>query len=70
LIQSLLAHKEPRVKICTACSILYQDLTVLTQIALDSSIAYHPMMINAIKHSALLHNNQASMALLAKMNKA
>ncbi|MHC1740066.1 MAG: hypothetical protein AB9897_03030 [Anaerolineaceae bacterium] len=58
LIQSLLAHKEPRVKVCAACSILYQDLKVFTQIALDSSIVYRPMMINAIKHSALLHDNQ------------
>ncbi len=70
LIQSLLAHKESRVKICTACSILYQDLKDFTQIALDSSIGYHQMMINAIRHSALLHDNQISIDLLTKENSA
>ena len=70
LIQSLLAHKEPRVNICTACSILYQDLIGFAQIALDSSIAYHLLMINAIKHSAISHNYQTSIDLLANMNTA
>lgn len=64
IIQRLLSHKDNRVRIGAASSILYQDFENFTTAALDEAIAFLPMMKNAINFSAYIKHNPKAMELV------